>query len=249
MSQKTLGILFSLCLVGSLLFDSAAGTSEKAPSSTVSQASEQKTATAEVYYQVLAKLEELKPEGSIQMRMGTEKNRYQLGDPFEIRFMTQDDCYVILLDIGSSSKGNDGDIQFLFPSRQFSDNKLKGGKVYSTAYDFKMEKMKVGPPEGVETINIFCSPEKLNLFETDFKENEYYIIKPTEAEKLSALLERLNQLEPHAWSGTSLQVFIGDTKRELRKYGALPPISSTGTTGKFWPPINSTGTTGKTETP
>jgi hypothetical protein len=107
--------------------------------------------------------------------------------------------------------------------------------------------MKVAPPYGVEVLNIFCSTEKIDLFEINFEEDEpFYTVKHDNEEQLKALLDRLEQLEQSEWSGNSVKIQIGSGTRAVpRKYGALPPIGATGTTGKFFPPIGATGTTGK----
>ena len=65
------------------------------------------------------------------------------------------------------------------------------------------------------------------------------------AKRLKALLDRLDQLEQSEWSGNSVKIQIGTPRARPRKYGSLPPIGATGTTGKFFPPIGATGTTGK----
>jgi len=196
------------------------------------------------YERLLDKLESLEPGERIEVRLGTEKELYEIDDPFEVRFQASEDCYVMLMDISSAQKDSPGDIQFLLPNYKFLDNKIEAGRVYSTLHDFGL-KIKVAPPYGVEVINIFCSAEKIDLFETDFEKEPYYTVKHDDDERLEALLNRFERLEQVEWSGNSVKVKIGNPRAIPRKFGALPPIGSTGTTGKFFPPIGSTGTTGK----
>ncbi len=235
--------------------------------------------TSPLYEQVLGKLESLTPGETIEVRMGTEKERYDTGELLEIRFWASKDSYITLMALST-----DGNITFLAPSRQVPDTKIEGGKVYSTGspsgpvsaeetlYDLSM-KITVMPPNGTETINLFCSPAKIDLFEADFDKEPFYMITPANEERLKTLLDRLDQLEQFEWSGTSIKILIGpeptpmpmpglkkgmprkpglppvpeSAKMIPRKFGALPPIGATGTTGKFFPPIGSTGTTGKTD--
>jgi len=247
-----------------------------------SLAAASKNKQSPTYQQVLAKLENLKPGETIEVRMGTEKEWYNIEEPFEIRFLASKDSYFILMDISTN-----GDIRFLAPSRHILDPRIKGEKVYSTGlpsgpasdeealYDFEM-KMKAGPPGGTETINLFCSTEKIELFEADFDEKEpFYTIRHDNEERLKALLNRLDQLEQYEWSGSSVKIHIGQEPAMMprkegigkkiprrieslpvpksakkmipRRFGALPPIGSTGSTGKFFPPIGSAGSTGKTD--
>lgn len=182
---------------------------------------------------------------------------YQYHDKFEMRFQLSEDSYIVLMHIAvlddNSLGSTGGDITFLLPNQQFPDTKIKAGQVYSTLHHFNMD-VAVGPPGGFEAINLFCSPEKLDLFEVDFAKESYYVITPNDEERLKQLLEGLNQLEGRDWSGSSLKLRIGEPppspglKRGIPpKFGALPPIGATGTTGKFFPPIQTTGTTGKTD--
>ena len=200
------------------------------------------------YQELMDKLENLKPGDAIDVKIGTEFEEYKVGDPFEIRFMTSKECYVALMDISTN-----GDIIFIAPSVVMPDNKVEGGRVYSTLSDFNMN-IKVAPPGGVETINILCSSEPFKLFEHNFEEEPLYTIKTHDEERIKKLIDSLNQLKQLEWTGNSVSFLIKDPQVGARgsfskKGGILPPIGSTGTTGKFFPPIGSTGTTGKSALP
>jgi hypothetical protein len=205
------------------------------------------------YQQLLNTLEHLKPGNTIDIKIGTEKEQYDVGDLLEIRFQTNQDCYPVLMDI-STIKGKTaeedapGEIIFFLPNYQFPGEKIAGGRVYSTLSDFGL-KIRAASPYTYETCNILCSPQKLDLFKADFSKERYYTIQPDDEQRLTALVEQLAQLQHVEWSGNSLQIQTGPSVRSrgIRKSGALPPIGSTGTTGKWFPPIGSTGTTGKTD--
>lgn len=213
-----------------------------------STAGAQEAKTTPLYDQVLEKLGSLQPTAEIEVRVGTEKEKYQLGDPFEVRFRVSEDCYVVLMDIGSAKAGQNGEITFLIPNRQFLDQKVTGGKVYSTVYDFGMSNVKIGPPEGVETVNLLCSPEKIELFAPNFEKEAVHVIRPNDEARLKQLLARLDQLTQVKWAGDSVKFTIGNAPRAVgREYGALPPIKASGSSGKFWPPIKASGSSGKTD--
>lgn len=220
-----------------------------------------------LYLQVIEKLENLKPRQTIDVAIGTEKAEYSLDEYVEIRFQANKECYAVLMDIGAAQKDlqtNEilyGDITFLVPSAQVLDNKIEGERVYSTVNDFKMN-IKTAKPAGYETINFFCMPAKFDLFDPALISGGGYTIKPNETEKLTQLLERLNQLEQVEWSGSSVSFLIQDPEllvknstgegntRDIKKYGAIPPIGSTGSagaSGKLFPPIGSTGSAGATK--
>jgi hypothetical protein len=212
-------------------------------------------AAQSLHQQLLATLEGLTAKETIDIRVGTEKDQYEFGSPFELRFQTSQDCYVVLMDISmidvkddtsSATQTQLSNITFLLPNYRFIEQKIEGGRVYSTLTDFGL-KITVAPPEGYETFNIFCSSQPLNLFPSDFAQEQFYVITPDNEKRLTALLAQLEALKNSDWSGNSVQIRLGPMTRGMRKFGTLPPIGSTGTTGKWFPPIGSTGTTGKTD--
>lgn len=204
-----------------------------------------------MYEQVLEALEDLQPGSSLEVRLGTEKDVYTIGEPFEVRFMVSDACHMVLMDIGASSGETEGappqygPIMFLAPSYKAVDNRLEPGKVYSTLYDFDL-KFRVAPPSGYETVNMFCSPEPLELFEPDFEEEPLYTIMPDDTEKLAKLLENLQILKQQEWAGSSVSFLITENQGARaalpKKFGKLKPLGGTGTTGKtedrFFPELD-----------
>jgi hypothetical protein len=198
-------------------------------------------AEEKTYDQVMDKLESLTPSDTIEVRMGTEKEEYEIGESFEMRFEVSQDSYIVLMHIAS-----DGNITFLTPSKAVPAEKLEGERVYSTLYDFDLP-LKVIGPGGIETINLFSSLEKIELFDVDSDET-FPTITINDEEALQKLLNNLEALEEIEWSGNSVSFLIKGARGQFSKRGGLvPPIGSTGTTGKFFPPIGSTGTTGKSE--
>ncbi len=198
---------------------------------------------SKAHSQLMEKLESLQPGKSIKVLIATAKDTYYKGDDFELRFQVNKDSYVILMHIST-----EGDITFFAPSH-WMDSKVTAGQVYSTITDFNLP-VQVGPPGGIETINLFCSTQQIELFETVFdKNNQFYRIEHDDDAKLNVLAERLGQLERVNWAGSGLVVTIIDpdavTTRALP--GVLvPPIGTTGTSGRdtLFPPIGTTGTTG-----
>lgn len=241
--KKIVAIVSIMVLLGSVLL---------VPASRVLGQEDKPKEKYALYLEVMKKLESLTPSENLEVLMGTEKDSYILDEPFEARFQVSHDCYIVLMDIGAATGTDEdivyGDITFLIPSYKLVDNKVEGGHVYSTLHDFSLP-IKVAPPVGYETVNLFCSPEKLQLFDADFEKEGVYKITPEDTDKLEQLSERLDRLNQQEWAGSSVSFLIKDPKLGIRplprKFGALPPIGATGTTGKFFPPIGATGTTGK----
>lgn len=208
-----------------------------------------------LYLEVMQRLESLTPDEKINVKIGTEKDEYLIDEAFEVRFMVSEACYMVLMDIGAATtdiltkEPVYGDITFLIPSYKVLENKLEPGRVYSSLHDFDM-KITVAQPAGYETVNLFCSPEPLALFDADFTKERVYTVAPHDTEKLKALLEGLQRLEQQEWAGSSVSFLIkdprGNPKGALpKKFGTLKPMGGTGTTGKsderFFPPLDGAG--------
>jgi hypothetical protein len=202
---------------------------------------------SEAHNQLMKKLESLQPSNSIEVLLAADKDTYYRDNEFELRFRVSLDSYVILMHIST-----EGDITFFTPNYQM-DGKVKAGKVYSTKTDLGLNVTAI-PPAGIETINLFCSTEKIDLFEKELDENnKFYQIRHDDDDSLAALAKSLEKLEQKDldWSGSGLVVSIvipdkPDEKPVTRALpGAIPPISTTGTSGLVVPPIGTTGTAGK----
>jgi hypothetical protein len=219
--------------------------------------------------------------------LATEKEVYQVGEAFEVRFAASEESYVTLMRIAT-----DGTITFLTPNRQYPDFKIQAETVYSTGsltplgseeqalYDLGMT-LNANMPAGTEVLNMFCSREKVALFDIGEMQEGMYVIRPDDEARLQALFDRLETLSQLEWAGSSVAFLVqptpapaaasggeppaskeaagksslsekspliseaGAQKRLPRKFGALPPMGATGTTGKSsFPAIGSTDITG-----
>jgi len=243
-------LLTSICLVGVCgQTPLQAQDSTREPRTAVS---EQVRSISVLYEDILDKFETLKPKEGITIKIGTEKDTYAFDELVEIRFQVSHDCYATLMDVSEP----DYDIKFFFPNKNFPEVKLQADRVYSTYYDFNM-RIKARPPQGIESLNLFCTTEKFDLFDVNVGDTVYYTVAADNEKDLSELLERLDALKQTEWTGKTVQLIIGQNEgtatiiegntRAILKKGAIPPIGATGSTGKFFPPLGTTGTTGKQE--
>ncbi len=188
------------------------------------------------------KLQSLKSNSSIEVKMGTNKEIYNIGDVVEMRFQVSNECYLSILHVSAN-----GDMTFLVPNAEHPDVKIEPDTVYSTLQHFDLG-MTAAEPKGVEALNIFCIAQQFDLFDADFEKEAYYSITKNDEKRLQNLLTRLDQLKDYEWSGNSQKIGIGYRTRG-GPIGAIPPIGTTGTSGKWFPPIGTTGTVGHSESP
>ena len=93
----------------------------------LTKAQEEKVEFSPTYLKVIDKLESLTPGHAIDIKMGIQKERYKVGETFEMRFQVSQDCYCALMHIDST-----GRIDFLIPNRWRPDPRIEGKRIYST---------------------------------------------------------------------------------------------------------------------
>ncbi|MGA1824413.1 MAG: DUF4384 domain-containing protein [bacterium] len=110
-------------------------------------------------------LEERPPSRSITPRqpgfkidIWTDKKEYMIGDSLTIYVRSDMDCYVNILDIGTS-----GNPTLIFPNSLHKANFIKGGTTYSIPGDFFGFTIEVLGPTGVERIQAIATLEPFDL--------------------------------------------------------------------------------------
>merc|ERR1712000_240272 len=103
----------------------------------------------------LARIENPKPAFQINVTLDKgDLGKYQIGDAVEISMQPSRDCYVYVLDIGSSGK-----INLLFPSEFEPDNFLRQGQQYTipSTDEYAIE---LGGPPGEERVKVIATTQK-----------------------------------------------------------------------------------------
>ena len=92
----------------------------------------------------------------INFTIGTEKFSYQVSDPVYFTFSADQDCYVAIVDIGTSGK-----MTLLFPNKWHRDNKIEKGKSYRIPPEESNFTYKLAGPPGTENIKVIASVNQL----------------------------------------------------------------------------------------
>lgn len=91
------------------------------------------------------------------------QTEYSIGTRIVVRFRANRDCYLTLLNIGTSGK-----LTVLFPNALHSDDRIQKDRLYEIpGPDDEFEYEITGPP-GVETLKAIATLEKTPLLETQF---------------------------------------------------------------------------------
>ncbi len=101
-------------------------------------------------------------------KQNTEKT-YRTGDKINLYFRSEKDCYLTLLNYGTSGK-----LTVLFPNALFKDNFIKGNRVYAIPGEvYPFDYILSGPP-GAEKIKAIAATHKFNLIDLTFQEGEIF---------------------------------------------------------------------------
>ncbi len=88
---------------------------------------------------------------------------FHVGDNINVRFRASRDCYLTLLNIGTSGK-----LTVLFPNAMHRDNHIRGGtwhEIPGTSYGFEY---RLQGPTGTEKLKAFATQHPVALLESSF---------------------------------------------------------------------------------
>jgi len=101
--------------------------------------------------------------GEIKVELWTDKQFYKIGEPMVLHFRANQDCYVTLLDLGTS-----GSVRFLYPNRFSGGGKVLAGKTYSIPGPEDGFAITVGGPPGIEIVRAIATLIPMPLSLSDF---------------------------------------------------------------------------------
>jgi hypothetical protein len=103
------------------------------------------------------------------VKLWTSRKSYRVGDPLRIFFYAEKDCYLNLIDFGTSGRA-----RVIFPNRYQRDNFVRGGTVIEIPGRRDDEfRYTVGGPRGVERLKAIASRDKLKLYRGSYDWDKY----------------------------------------------------------------------------
>src|SRR3990167_6690808 len=109
------------------------------------------------------KEEEAVSEEKIKIDLWTDEKSYRIGEKLTVNFKTDRDCYVTLVDVGTS-----GNVHILFPNRFSSGNKVKANETYSVPAKNDGYKITVNGPPGTEIVRAIATLKPISFIDIDF---------------------------------------------------------------------------------
>src|SRR3989304_1373481 len=102
-------------------------------------------------------------EEKIKIDLWTDEKSYRIGEKLTVNFKTDRDCYVTLVDVGTS-----GNVHILFPNRFSSGNKVKANETYSVPAKNDGYKITVNGPPGTEIVRAIATLKPISFIDIDF---------------------------------------------------------------------------------
>jgi len=125
---------------------------------------------------------------------------FKIGDKINIKFKSSMDCYLTLLNIGTSGK-----LTILYPNTLHQDNFIEGGKLFEipgNEYGFEYQ---LSGPAGIEKLKAIVTESKINLFESQFSPDGdmFKTVSPGAASRDISIIEKKVEEIPHdKWNET-----------------------------------------------
>ena len=137
---------------------------------------------------------------SVVPKQKRNSTRYHIGEKIEINFRSSRNCYLTLLNIGTSGK-----LTILFPNRIHSDNYIQANKTYKIpGADYGFEYQLQGPA-GTEKLKAIATLERVELVESQFtSEGVFKTAEGTAASRdISVVAKKLAPVATEMWSEAS----------------------------------------------
>lgn len=123
---------------------------------------------------------------------------FKVGDKINVKFKSSKDCYLTLLNIGTSGK-----LTFLYPNTLYKDNFIEGGKLFEIPGDEYGFEYQLSGPAGIEKLKAIVTESKINLVESQFSPdgNMFKIVSPGAAARdISIIEKKIEEIPQDKWN-------------------------------------------------
>ena len=151
----------------------------------------------ELWVEKLSKENNTSRDVSVQTKSGES---FQIGEKINIKFKSSKDCYLTLLNVGTSGK-----LTILYPNNLHKDNFIEGNKLYEIPKEeYKFEYQLEGPP-GTEKLKAIVTESKIDLMESQFS-SDGSIFKTVStnaaARDITTIEKKVEEIPQDKWNET-----------------------------------------------
>ena len=128
---------------------------------------------------------------------------YRIGDKINLYFRAEKDCYLTLINYGTSGK-----ITVLLPNALSQDNFIKGGRIYAIpGQDYPFD-YRLGGPPGTERIKAIATARKINLMDLTYNKGKVFYISSAAARDISIVAKNIESVASNEWAETVCQIEV-----------------------------------------
>lgn len=128
---------------------------------------------------------------------------YRIGDKINLYFRAEKDCYLTLINYGTSGK-----LTVLLPNSLFQDNFIEGGRIYAIpGEDYRFDYILSGP-SGTERIKAIGTTQKINLTDMKFNKDEVFKTSSAAARDISVVAKKIEGAAPEEWAEAECMIEV-----------------------------------------
>ncbi len=169
--------------------------------------------TAKDIVEVASSIENPNKDFGLKLSIVNDKTSFAVGDEIRFTFSAERDCYVTLLDIGTSGK-----VHKLFPNKWHESNKVEKGKSYAIPPDGADFVFKVHGPAGKEYVKAIATLKPVEKLEGAVAISKGAFSEIRDAGVvLKDIGMELAQQDTKTWAETTISFDITDVKTSSEK--------------------------------
>lgn len=128
---------------------------------------------------------------------------HHIGEKVNLYFKSEKDCYLTLLNYGTSGK-----LTVLFPNSLFKDNFIKANTIYAIpGRDYPFDYIINGPP-GIERIKAIAVIEKVDLIKLVYRKNEIFSTSISASRDISVAAKKIETMEVQRWAEAMVEIRV-----------------------------------------
>ncbi len=137
------------------------------------------------------------------LRVKKPEKDYQIGDKINLYFRSEKDCYLFLLNYGTSGK-----LMVLFPNALFEDNFIKGNTIYAIpGKDYPFDYILSGPP-GTEKVKAIAATHKFDLIDLNFKRGQTFSTSTSATRDISIAAKKIENADLEEWAEAICEIKV-----------------------------------------
>lgn len=131
-------------------------------------------------------------------------NSYKIGDKINLCFRAEKDCYLTLINYGTSGK-----LTLLLPNALSQNNFIKAARIYAIpGQDYPFDYILSGPP-GTERIKAIATTRRINLMSLTYKKGEVFASSSAAARDISVVAKKIESAIPEEWAEATCEFVVG----------------------------------------